>query len=359
MPQLPAVPRKLGRVTGALVVLAILLAVTACGGDASGGSSGGEGTTKVTVGHAAGLTNVPLYVAIERGYFQEEGLEVELMAFKSGGDMVAPLSSGSLDAGTGAPGAGIFNAVGRGLGVRLVGDTGHLDEGNKYSSLIVRKELVDSGKFSSLKDLKGLRMGLYADGTSTTLWFDRALAKAGLTRADITPNYLGGPDQAVGLENGSIDAATLAEPFASKVINSGAAVRVAVGADFYPELQLGTLMYGTAFTQKAPDKAVAFMNGWLRGTKDFNAAIVDGQLKGEGSDEIVKIVAKHTDIDEAVLKSAYFPDISEDGSMNIEGLGNDLDTFRKDGLIEKKDLKIEDIVDNSYIEKAQARMAAA
>ncbi|MGF9664205.1 ABC transporter substrate-binding protein [Arthrobacter crystallopoietes] len=359
MPEFPVPvrkhPRRLGRVAGALVGLAALLAVSACGGSA--GSN--DALTKVSVGHAAGFTNVPLYVAMDRGYFKEEGLDVELKAFKSGGDMVAPLSSGSLDAGTGAPGAGIFNAVGRGLGVRLVGDTGHLDEGNKYSSLIVRKELVDSGKFSSIKDLKDLRMGLYAEGTSTTLWFDRALAEAGLTRADIQPNFLGGPDQAAGLENGSIDAATLAEPFASKVIDSGAAVRFAVGADFYPGLQLGTLMYGTAFTQKAPETAVAFMEGWLRGTRDFNAAIVDGQLKGEGSDEIVRIIAKHTDMDEALLKSAYFPAISGDGTMNVEGLGEDLETFRKDGLIENKDLKIEDILDTSYAEKAQAELSAA
>ncbi|MFC0249728.1 ABC transporter substrate-binding protein [Citricoccus parietis] len=336
------------RITAALTGLTAMISLSACSGAAD------SGLTTVSVGHASGLTNVPLYIAIERGYFEDEGLEVDLQAFKSGGDMVAPLSSGDLDAGTGAPGAGIFNAVGRDLGVRLVGDTGHLDDDNKYSSLIVRKELVDSGQFSELEDLKGLRMGLYADGTSTTLWFDRALDEAGLDRSDVTANYLSGPDQAISLESGAIDAATLAEPYASKVIESGDAVRFAVGADFYPELQLGTMMYGTEFSQNSPDEAVAFMKGWLRGVEDFNENIVGGQLKGEDADEIVGILSEYTEMDEDLLRGVYFPAISADGGMNTEGLADDLQTFREDGLVEEPDLVIDDIIDTSFVEQAGA-----
>lgn len=351
----PFTGRNPVRLAGALLGLAALLGVSACGGN---GNANSGGAAKVSVGHAAGISNAPLYIGIEKGYFKAEGIDVELRAFKSGGDMVAPLASGDLDAGTAAPGAGIFNAVGRGLGVRLVADTGKLTPGSKYSSLLVRKELMDSGQFTSVKDLKGRRLGLYADGTSTTLWFDRALKEGGLARADIQANFLSGPDQAVGLQNGSIDAATTAEPFATKAIENGSAVRVAVGADFYPGLQLGSMMYGTAFTQKKPEVAVSFMKGWLRSVKDYNAALVNGQLAGKNAEEVIGIIAKYTELDPKLVAKAYFPEIDPTGAMNVQGVADDLATYRTQGLIEKAELKVEDIVDTSFASKAVAAMTA-
>ncbi|MBT2597862.1 ABC transporter substrate-binding protein [Arthrobacter sp. ISL-72] len=353
---LPARNRFLVRTAGAVMGITALLGVAACGGNSSASTS--NGTAEVSVGHAAGISNAPLYIGIEKGYFKEEGLNVKLVAFKSGGDMVAPLASGALDAGTAAPGAGIFNAVGRGLGVRLVADTGKLVPGSKYSSLLVRKSLVDSKEFTSVKDLKGKRLGLYADGTSTTLWFDRALKEGGLARADIQANFLSGPDQAVALENGSIDAATTAEPFATKAIENGSAVRFAVGADFYPGLQLGAMMYGTAFTEKNPAAALSFMKGWLRSVKDYNAALVDGQLAGTNAQEVIDIIAKYTELDPKLVAKAYSPEISPTGEMNLAGVAEDLETYRAQGLIEKADLKVEDIMDTSFSEKAAAEMAA-
>ncbi|GAA4669618.1 ABC transporter substrate-binding protein [Gordonia humi] len=310
----------------------------------------------MTLGHAAGLSNAPLYIALDRGYFQDEGLTVDLKAFKSGGDMVAPLSSGQLDAGTGAPGAGLFNAIGRGLGIRLVADTGQLRDGTKYSCLLVDKKLVDSGRYKSIADLKGERLGLYADGTSTTLWFDKALASAGLERSDVQANYLSGPDQAIGLENGSIDATNVAEPYATKLVDEGTAVRVACGGDFYPGQQLGAIMYGTDFSEKNPDGAVSFMKAYLRGVADFRASVSDGHIQGADSDEIVQIVAKYTELDPELIAKTFVAPVDPNGALNAEGLADDIETYRKAGLIENSGLTVDDVVDTSFVEKAAAAM---
>ena len=196
------------------------------------------------------------------------------------------------------------------------------------------------------------------DGTSTTLWFDRALAQGGLQRSDIQASFLGGPDQAVALQNGSIDAATTAEPYATKAIESGAAVRFAVGADFYPGLQLGVIMYGTAFTPQKPEVAVAFMKAYLRGVADFNAALVDGQVRGKDAQEITDIIAKYTELEPALIAKTYAAPVDPKGTLNVKGLADDLATYRQGGLIEKAELTIEDIVDTSFVEKAAAALAA-
>src|SRR5713101_7082326 len=71
--------------------------------------------------------------------------------------MIAPLGAGQLDVGGGATSAGLFNSAARGIGIKIIADKGSNLPGYSYVSLLVRKELVDSGKFKTLQDLKGLR----------------------------------------------------------------------------------------------------------------------------------------------------------------------------------------------------------
>src|SRR5688572_30265826 len=64
----------------------------------------------------------PVYIAIEKGYFKAEGIEVKLERFAGGAQAMAPLSSGQLDV---TPSSGVapslFNAFARGLPLRIVG----------------------------------------------------------------------------------------------------------------------------------------------------------------------------------------------------------------------------------------------
>ncbi|MFB9073427.1 hypothetical protein ACFFX0_20390 [Citricoccus parietis] len=77
-------------------------------------------------------------------------------------------------------------------------------------------------------------------------------------------------------------------------------------------------------------------------------------MKGEDADEIVGILSEYTEMDEDLLRGVYFPAISADGGMNTEGLADDLQTFREDGLVEEPDLVIDDIIDTSFVEQAGA-----
>ena len=78
--------------------------------------------------------------------------------------MVAPLGTGDLDAGGGAVSVGLYNAVKRGVGLKVVADKVHYGPGYGFASLLVRKELVESGKFKSYADLKGLRVAISGVG---------------------------------------------------------------------------------------------------------------------------------------------------------------------------------------------------
>ena len=62
------------------------------------------------------------HVAQKRGYFRDEGLDVNFVVFASAAQMIAPFAAGDLDAAAGAPSAGLHNAVARGIDIRMVAD---------------------------------------------------------------------------------------------------------------------------------------------------------------------------------------------------------------------------------------------
>src|ERR1041384_3283258 len=98
----------------------------------------------VTVGVAAATSDAPIYIADKKGFFKAEGLDVKVTNFKSASDMVAPLGTGQLDAGAGSASAGLYNAVARGIRIKIVADKASSTPGYSGTKVIVRKDHVDS-----------------------------------------------------------------------------------------------------------------------------------------------------------------------------------------------------------------------
>jgi ABC-type nitrate/sulfonate/bicarbonate transport system substrate-binding protein len=69
----------------------------------------------IQIGYLPTLGYSAFFLAEEKGYFKEQGLDVELTMFKSGSEMIVPLSTGQLDVGAGEPGTALFNAAAQDL----------------------------------------------------------------------------------------------------------------------------------------------------------------------------------------------------------------------------------------------------
>src|SRR5471032_1667672 len=79
------------------------------------GAARSDDAAPVRVGVMDALTMTPLFIAAAKGYFKDEGLDVEFVQFDSATNMVAPLGQGRLDVGAGALSAGYYNSVARGI----------------------------------------------------------------------------------------------------------------------------------------------------------------------------------------------------------------------------------------------------
>src|SRR5438094_740374 len=179
----------------------------------------------VKMAETPGSSNAGVYIALARGYFRDEGLDVSLETFDSGERAIPALVTGQVDvAGVGVS-AGMFNAIARGLPLKVVGGMSYNEPGYSSSGLLVRKDLIDSGRVRDYSDLRGLKIALTGQTSALRAEFARALTAGGLVESDVDVVLLPSPDQPLALGSGAIDAGFTTEPFIARAVQTGVAVR--------------------------------------------------------------------------------------------------------------------------------------
>jgi NitT/TauT family transport system substrate-binding protein len=312
----------------------------------------GASAAPIRVGTTNSSSDAPLFIAQSKGYFKQEGLEVEFTSFPSAAKMIAPLGNGQLEVGAGSPAAGFFNAAARGLDIKMVADKGSMPPGNGYLAVLVRKDIVDSGRYKSFADFKGMKVALPAQGTTTDGTLNEALKRGGLKWSDVEVTYLGFPQHVVAFQNKAIDASVTTEPSATKAEQMKVAVRVAGGDQVFPNQQVAVILYGGQFIKEHADEGRKFMKAYLKGVRDYNDAIVNGRLAGPGADQVIRILTSDTIIkDPNVYKAIVVNGCNPDGKVNVDSLKKDLQFFRDRNLIQG-DITVEQVLDHSFVDVA-------
>ena len=318
----------------------------------------GPAPAKVTVGINSSATDIAFFIADKQGYFRDEAIDVALVKFTSAAGMVAPLGTGDLDVAAGTPSAGLYNAYARGVLLRIVADKGSIRPGFEYSTLLIRKDLVESGRFRSLADLKGMTLAAAAQGSGSEVTLNEALKKGGLGFDDVKVVHLGFPEQAAALRNHGIDGGVTNEPTVTLAIAEGLAVRASDQA-IYPGAQTAVVIYGDAFARQRHDVAVRFMRAYLRAARDWQAATPDGHLTGPGSDQIIDLLMATTALkDRALFRRMTAFAIDPNGGVNVAALDNDLAFFRARGLVADPKISAAALVDPSFATAAVATLGA-
>src|SRR5258708_32804463 len=165
-------------------VAAFCLALTAAG--LADFPSLAQTSASVKVASAGIASDIGFFIADRKGYFRAEGLDVSLTTLANSPQMIGPLGMGQLDVGAGTVAASLYNAVAQNIALRAVADKGSMRPGYGFSGLLVRKDLIDSGRFKSFKDLKGLKIAVGTFGSANSSAVNEALKRGGLTWDDAT-----------------------------------------------------------------------------------------------------------------------------------------------------------------------------
>jgi NitT/TauT family transport system substrate-binding protein len=329
------------------ILVAFVLAVAACGGSAPERVAGPTPTPDLTpvtvkVGHVASTQWAPLYVAIERGYFQRLNVNVQLQSFRLGQDPVDLVSRGQVDVALTDFSAGMFNGLGAGLKFKVVGSMAAIPaKGAAPIQLEVARTLLDRGTVRTLADLKGRKIAIAGGaGSGGGYLAGLALQPAGVRLRDMTVIDLAATDMEEAFKIGSIDAALSPAPYWTSMEQHG----VAAGKAAPPA---GTtwsgVLYGARLTGSA---GLRFFQALVRGARDLVGP-------DRTSDDTLGIVSRYTGTPAGVLKTVPpydWDDALEPDTTALAGLQA---SYRALGLLEYgADLPPSRIVDATYSKRA-------
>ncbi|MBI4317713.1 MAG: ABC transporter substrate-binding protein [Chloroflexi bacterium] len=309
---------------------------------------------KVGMLSPAGSSDAGTLIAVEKGYFKEEGINVEVVPFSNLGQMIAPLSTNQIEVGGGMLGAALFNATSRDIPLKIVADKGSVPKGFGYLAMVVRKDLVESGAFKSDADLKGRTFAYNTSGGITELSLEAVLAKANLTRKDINEQVIPSmPDILTALANKAVDAGFFIEPSVVQGVDRGIIVRWKGFDEIYPNQQIAVLVYSPKFgTAASAAAANRFMVAYLRGVRDYYDAFKSGKNK----QEVISIMTKTTPLKDAALFERMVPvGLNPNGSVNAETITNDAKWLTEKGFV-KQPIDAKTLIDSQYVDYAVKRL---
>jgi NitT/TauT family transport system substrate-binding protein len=308
---------------------------------------------KVTLGLVGNTSDAGFLIAEGKGYFKAGDIEIVPTTFDSAAKMMAPMGTGEIDVGSGATSAGLFNAAARGVGIRIVADRARMAPGYRYMTLMLKRELVESGKYKGLQDLKGLKIALASPGIAPSSLLNEAAKKGGLTFADIDKIYMGYPQQVPALTNGAIDGSLMIEPFTTTLLKNNTGVVVATTEDFYPSAQIAMVYFGEAFVKNRSETGRRFMVAYVKALRDFNDVIQDGKIgSGAKADEIAAIMAKGLGTTVENIRGNYVHAVDPDGRLNLDSVRKDLTFFKANGDVADKSIEVEKLLDTSFVDAA-------
>src|SRR5262245_10813619 len=305
-----------------------------------------ESAGVIKIGQVGGISDAPIYIANAKGYFKDEGIALESLSFASAAQMVAPLGIGELQVGAGATSAGLFNAIGRGVGLVIVADKGNLDPGHGYEAIVVRKGLAETIKRP--KDLKGRTVAISARDIGPEVTLDAYLRRDGLTERDVNVVTVPHVDMLQALKNGSIDAALPIEPTVSRILAAGVGTILVRDDAVTPGHQIAVLLFSEMFAKRR-EPAVRFLKAYILGARFYNDAFVKNQTAKRA--EAIEILAKATNIDPALFDMMVMPGINPSGRVNLDSLREIQNWFVAKGS-QQKFIELSKAVDLSLSEEA-------
>jgi NitT/TauT family transport system substrate-binding protein len=292
----------------------------------------------------------PFYIGIERGYYREQGIELEYEQFRSGGETVPMIAQGQLDIIQHAVIPGTFNALLRGVPMKAILDASHAAPDQRSHANVVRKALWENGTVRTLADLVGRKVAMSSLVGALGIDVDRGLRQYGRRGDDLDLVVLQFPDMPAALANGSVDAAVMVEPAISTALNQNAGVVLRWLSEDYPGHQIAAQVIGPNLVER-PELARRFAQAYLRGARDWNDAIEHGV----GIDDLARLLAPYNNLDVAVnadlLRRHGFTSIDPDGRVSKESLAYDMAWYLEGGHIERA-IDLDTFVDSQYADYA-------
>jgi NitT/TauT family transport system substrate-binding protein len=296
---------------------------------------------KITIAIVPSVPGGTTYVALDKGYFRDAGLDVDIERIDSLGKAVAFLATNQMQVAQGGINAGFYNSVAQGLPVSLALESG---SSPTYHQILVRTELKD--KIRTPADLKDRSVGLSSHGSTSMYEVASVLASAGLTLKDVDAKNLAFSQMAAAMANGALDAAMEVAPFTERIIEQNIGVPWIDPDDYIHPLPMSSVGYivNLDWARQNREPARKLFLALARAGRDYCQAYHHGPNRAE----IIDIFLKYRiGTDRDLLDRMAWQARNPNGEFNVASILDMQSFFQRTGLI-KQTSPAEKLVDPSY-----------
>lgn len=365
----------LKRVTAwiAAVGVTVVVAATACGSTATSpatspspsssasqapASSGGAPRKLQTVRFSmnpAFYSYLPMFVALDKGYFKDEGLNVQVHTYTTSAATQIPiLARGGLDITDVVSSPALYNQFSSGFDIKLIAATQGCKAGwHDTSWLIVRQDLWKSGAIRRFSDLKGKTVDGAFLGSPDDFVAEEAIAAGGLTLSQVhyTTKEASPGDQVAALINKAVDVQATTEPTATEIQLKGYGHEWESSCQVVPTYQSSMLAVSAAFLKSNPGAVARFLAAYLRAVHVVDAS------NGKWTLYLAQETAKWTQFPLATVEAIPGPTYpGTNGEIDVPSLEQVQRLWVQRGMV-KHPVPVGKMVDTAILKQAQRLLA--
>ncbi|OWU84803.1 ABC transporter substrate-binding protein [Oceanicola sp. 22II-s10i] len=292
------------------------------------------------------------FVAFEKGYFADEGLDVSFEFFQAAQPIAVATASGDVDFGIAGVTGGLMNLAEKNA-VRLVGGVLHEKKGVDGMMIMASNQAYDAG-MKTVDDIKGHTVAMTQVGSTFHYMTNLIANSKGWSMDDMKMV----PLQKVGamvaaLKSGQVDVMIMVPHIAKALTGAGAAHELG-WLNEYTEYQISAMLTSVKNIEDRRDVVERFVRAYSKGIADMNRVFLDPNADPAELEEMTKMVAKYVSPDQPYEKAA--PSIQKGAMYLNEGMAlNKTDVaaqmqWFKDQKLVDSDLNVDQLVDSSFVE---------
>jgi NitT/TauT family transport system substrate-binding protein len=317
-----------------LIIIVIIACLVAC--TKNDKTAKANGTVKVRFGEInLGERAIPIYLGVKKGFFTEQGIDLEIRRFNGGRELMTAAAAGEVDAGS--VGTPVLLGAAKGLPVKIIGSP--VAPGNPFI-------LVAQQQFKTVAELKGKKIGGGNLGGGSRQAFV-AIAKAnGLSLSDFQVLDTGGSANSfAALQSGQLDATITSELPAAKAELSGFGRVLARASDHFGHYQHSFFFATQKLIDTKPENVKGFLSAYRKSIQYAKAH----------PDEVIAFGAKELELEEQPLRKVLtksIPTWDENGRVDLEGTDNAIKAIKEIGDLDSANtLTATQVVDSRFLPK--------
>ena len=328
----------------ALGVFALALTLAMSGLDVA------RAADKITIGALRFTSHSPTFIAYEKGYFAEEGLEVELKFFQAAQPIAVAIASGDIDFGVTALTGGFYTLASKGV-LKVIGGLYTENPDHNGMAIMASNQAHEAG-LKTPADLKGKSWAMTQQGSSFHYIAGKIAAANGFELSDMSVKPLQKVGAMIGaVKSGQVDAMAMVPHVAIPLDKAGAAKIIGWVRDL-GDYQVTTIFTSTDNVDNKRDLVERFLRAYRKGIADYRAVMLDQDADPAATEAMVDVIHKYVYTDRPREKAA--PSIkagavfmTENAGLDVDNLAAQLKWFQDNGLA-PKDMTVETFVNASF-----------